>query len=142
MPKKPAPPSDPPAKPRRGRPPKPGGRTPQVEVQRAYRARLVAAGKVVRIIDANAVPIPGFDPAKDGSFERQMVESARDQLRNALSEGDYLKEEVARLRERNTWLEAELKREERNLTNAQRDNVMLKQQLAQKPGKRRLANQN
>ena len=76
MAKKPATPSDPTAKPRRGRPPKPGGRTPQVEVQRAYRARLAADGKVVRTVDAGAVSptpagvaqlsIPEFDPAKDG----------------------------------------------------------------------------
>ena len=60
----------------RGRPPKPGGRIPQVEVQRAYRARLAAAGKVVRVVDAVSVrpapanlastAIPDFDPARRG----------------------------------------------------------------------------
>jgi hypothetical protein len=129
MAKKPATPSSPPAKPRRGRPPKPGGRTPQVEVQRAYRARLKAAGKIVRIVDATAPagapPIPDFDPAKDGVYERDMVAGMREQLRIALSERDYLKDEVARVRERNAYLEAELKDQERHHTNALKDNVAL-----------------
>jgi len=70
-----APPVDPTAKPHRRRLPKPGGRTHQVEVQRAYRVRLAAAGKVVRIVNAGAVAytpagaappsIPDFDPAKE-----------------------------------------------------------------------------
>jgi len=46
--KKPRSPPAPPAKRRRGRPPKPGGPIPRAEIQRAYRARLAAAGKVVR----------------------------------------------------------------------------------------------
>jgi len=44
---------------------------------------------------------------------------------------------VARLRERNAYLEAELKDPERHLTNALKDNVVLKQQAARKPAKRR-----
>ena len=60
MAKQPTTPSEPAARPRRGRPPKPGGRIPQVEVQRAYRARLAAAGKVVRIVDAAAQHTPLF----------------------------------------------------------------------------------
>ena len=134
MPRKPAPP---PAKPRRGRPPKPGGRTPQVEVQRAYRARLAAAGKVVRIVDANALPVPGFDPAKDGIFEREMIASLREQLRIALSKMEIREEEVARLRDRTAHLESELKLQERHLTNALKDKVALEQKLAQKPARRR-----
>jgi len=59
---------------RRGRPPKSGGPKSQAEVQRAYRARLKAAGKIVRIVDAvpagsapagAALSIPDFDPATD-----------------------------------------------------------------------------
>jgi hypothetical protein len=78
----------------RGRPPKPGGRIPQVEVQRAYRARLAAAGKVVRVVDTVSVrpapanlastAIPDFDPARDRIYEREMFEKMRDDLRNAL----------------------------------------------------------
>jgi len=78
-------------------------------VQRAYRARLAAAGKVVRTVDAGAVcptpagvaqlSIPEFDPAKDGVFERQMVASTRDQL-HKLSKLELRGEEVTRLRDR------------------------------------------
>ena len=147
MAKKPATPSDPTAKPRRGRPPKPGGRIPQVEVQRAYRARLAAAGKVVRTVDAGAVSttpagvaqlsIPDFDPAKDGIFERQMIASMRDQLHNASSKLDLREEEVTRLRARTAYLESELKLQERHLTDALKDNIVLKQKLALKPARRR-----
>ena len=126
--KKPPMPSDPTAKPRRGRPPKPGGRITQAEVQRAYRARLAAAGKLVRIVDAAAVSSapagatqslrPDFDPAKDGVFERQMVARIRDQLHNALSKLELREEEVTRLRDRNAYLESELKFQEQHLANA------------------------
>jgi hypothetical protein len=133
MTKKLATPLDPPAAKRRGRPPKPGGRTPQVEVQRAYRARLKAAGKAVRIVDATAtagaVPIPDFDPAKDGVFERAMIARMREQLRSALSKLELREEDVARLRERNAYLEAELRNQERHHTNALKDNIALKQRL-------------
>lgn len=117
MAKRPAP-SGPPRKARRGRPPLPGGRKPQVEVQRAYRARLAAAGKVVRIVDANAVPAPGFDPAKDGIYERAMVEGWRAQLHRVLSERDFLRDELALARERIDGLEAERVRLEREITAA------------------------
>ena len=131
MAKKSATPPDPPAAKRRGRPPKPGGRTPQIEVQRAYRARLKAAGKVVRIVDATAspVPIPDFDPAKDGVFEREMIARMREQLRSALLKLELREEDVARLREGNAALEAELKTQERHHTNALKDKVVLKQRL-------------
>ena len=59
----------------------------QVEIQRAYRARLAAAGKVVRVVDAASVrpasasppttAIPDFDPARDGICERKMMEKMR-----------------------------------------------------------------
>jgi hypothetical protein len=48
-----------------------------------------AAGKVVRIIDAGAAPlppaIPDFNPAIDGIYERAMFERMRDDYLNALS---------------------------------------------------------
>jgi len=106
-------------------------------VQRAYRARLAAAGKVVRVVDANAVPVPGFDPAKDGIFEREMIARLREQLRNALSKAELREEEATRLRERNAYLESELKTQERHLTNALKDKVTLEQKLARKPARRR-----
>lgn len=130
----------------RGRPPKPGGRIPQVEVQRAYRARLAAAGKVVRIVDAatrNLLPanraLPAFadfDPAKDGIYERAMIESMREQLHNALLKLELREEDVARLEQRNAYLEGELQLQEQHITNALKDNIVLKQQLAQKPARR------
>ena len=126
----------------RGRPPKPGGRIPQVEVQRAYRARLAAAGKVVRIVDAVSVrpasanlartAILDFDPARDRIYEREMFEKMRDDLRNALLKLELREEEVARLEQRNAYLEGELKLQERHHTNALKDNIVLKQQLAKK----------
>jgi len=129
---------------RRGRPPKPGGRIPQVEVQRAYRARLAAAGKVVKVVDAAAAPtspapasISDFDPAKDGIYEREMVEGMRNSLHNALSKLELREQDVARLELRNAYLEGELKLQEQHLTNALKDNIMLKQQLAQTRPKRR-----
>jgi len=58
---------------------------PQVELQRPYRARLKAAGKVVRLVDAPATArTPDFDPAKDSIFELQMVESVRIVCRGGL----------------------------------------------------------
>jgi hypothetical protein len=61
------------------------------------------------IVDARlaAQSIPDFDPAKDGVFDRQMVESMRDQLRTALVRLELREEEVRDLRDRNTHLELE-----------------------------------
>ena len=98
----------------------------QVHVQRNYRTRLRAAGKAFRIVYAD------FHPAKDGLFERDMVASMRDQLHAPLSKPALREDEAARLRERNAALEAELKTHGQHLTNALKDNVVLKQQLAQK----------
>jgi hypothetical protein len=93
---------------RRGRPPKPGGRTPEVEVQRAYRARLAAAGKVVRIVDAAAVDpasarvslasASDFDPATQMICDRAAFADMRDRLHNAL-----LKLELRELAGVATW---------------------------------------
>lgn len=137
-------PAAPAAKRPRGRPPKPGGRIPQAEVQRAYRARLAAAGKVVRVVDAVPAPagpvpaaIPDFDPARDGIYEREMVAGMQDELRNALLKLELREQDVARLEQRSAHLERELKLQEQHLTNALKDNIVLKQQLAQTPAKRR-----
>jgi hypothetical protein len=143
MAKQPKPSPSPPDAPRcRGRPPKPGGRIPQVEVQRAYRARLAAAGKIVRIVDAGAGPpppaIPDYNLATDAIYERTMVEKMRDDLRHALNKLELREEDVQRLGQRNAYLEGELRLQEQHLTNALKDNIVLKQQLAEKrPTKRR-----
>jgi len=131
----------------RGRPPKPGGRIPQAEVQRAYRARLAAAGKVVRIVDAARLalatagqaigPTPDFDPSRDGIYERAMVEKMHEDLRNALLKLELREEDVARLEQRNAYLERELKLLERHHTNSLKELVTLRQQLAEKKPTRR-----
>jgi hypothetical protein len=87
-----------PAAKRRGRPPKPGGPIPQVEIQRAYRARLAAAGKVVRLIDASSA----------GAFDREAFSKMRDKLHNALLKSELREQDVARLEARNAYLESEL----------------------------------
>ena len=131
-----APPSTPTGKRPRGRPQKPGGRIPQAEVQRAYRARLAAAGKVVRLIDAAALTnppataVPGFDPETQGIYDRAMIEDLRERLGNALSKLQLQEEEMARLSQRNAYLERELKLQEQQITLSLKEIVTLKQQLA------------
>jgi hypothetical protein len=146
MAKKPKPrsPPAPPAKRRRGRPPKPGGPTPQAEIQRAYRARLAAAGKVLRLVDvASASPalasIPGFDPATQLVCDRQAFEGMREKLHNALLEVERRRDDVAQLETRNAYLERELKLQERHNTNVLKEVIELKRQLAKKKPKKRRA---
>jgi hypothetical protein len=127
MAKKPRKPPAPPAKRRRGRPPNPGGPTRQVEIQRAHRARLAAAGKVVRLVDvvlgsaATANPalasISGFDPATQLVCDRQALEGMRKNLHDALLEVERRRDDVARLETRNAYLERELKPQDRHHTN-------------------------
>lgn len=141
MAKKPGPRSAPVAK-RRGRPAKPGGRKPQVEVQRAYRARLKAAGKVVRVVraipatpaSASVAPplIPDFDPATQMICDRALFEGISERLHNALLKIERQEQDVERLTTRNAYLEGELKREEQHHTNALKEIVTLKQQLAKR----------
>lgn len=115
-------------KPRRGRPPNP-----------SYRARLAAAGHGVRLVDIGAAQtsLAHFDAAKDGIYERAMVDGVRDPLLNVLVQLERREQDVARLQARNAHLEAELRLQVQHLTNAVKDNFMLKQILAQKTTKRR-----
>jgi hypothetical protein len=130
MAKNPTPPPSVPALKRpRGRPPKPGGRMSQVEVQRAYRARLAAAGKVVRIVDATN---PALASIPDAEFE-----AIRERLHNALLKLELREQDVARLGQRNAYLEGELKLQGQHHTNALKEIVTLKQQLVQQAEKRR-----
>jgi hypothetical protein len=99
---------------RRGRPPKPGGAMTPAAVQRAYRARLKAAGKVVKLVDAD------FDPAV-----------VRDKLHNALLELELRDQDVARLEERNRFLESELVRLEREATQAAKDRITARREAAE-----------
>jgi hypothetical protein len=147
MAKKPNPPSPVPVVPRRrGRPPMPGGRMSQVEVQRAYRARLAAAGKVVRIVDAGAIDpvaprvalasVPDFDPARDGIYERAIFEKMRDDLHNALLRVGILEEDRNRWQTDCARAEAELRIERQLHTNTIKDKIVLQKEIAaikQKP---------
>jgi hypothetical protein len=126
-----------PAVKRRGRPPRPGGPKPQVEVQRAHRARLTVAGKVVRLVDAVAMTppsaIPGFDPATQLICDRETFEVAmRTRLHNALVELEVRVDDVKRLEARNDYLEGELRRSEQHHTIALKDIIVLKQQLVKR----------
>ena len=99
----------------------------QVEVQRAYRARLAAAGKVVRIVDA-VQPAPASIP--DAEFE-----ALRKRLHDALLKLERREQDVARLEQRNAYLAGELKLQGQHHTNALKEIVTLKQQLAQQAEK-------
>jgi hypothetical protein len=109
-------------------------------VQRAYRARLAAPGKAVRVVDAVPVrPLPvspaltaiaDFDPARDGFYERAMFEKMRDDLHNALLKLELREQDVARLEQRNACLEGGLKLQGQRHTNALEEVIILKQRLA------------
>jgi hypothetical protein len=114
----------------RERPPKPGGRVPQVEVQRAYHARLAAAGKIVRVVDA----IPA-SPAL-ASIPGTEFEAMRERLHNALLRLELREQDVARLEQRNAYLEGELKLQGQHHTNALKEVITLGRQLAEKLAKR------
>jgi hypothetical protein len=136
----------PPAKRRRGRPPKPGGPKPQAEVQRAYRARLAAAGKVVRLVDANAAsPVPAaladFDPVRDGIYERAWVANMQDDLRRAIIQAGRLEKDRDRWKKDYDRAEAQLRRLEewrsddwKEKTALQNEVAALKRQLADRRG--------
>ena len=108
----------------RGRPPSPQGAKPRAEVQRAYRERRKAAGKVLRVIDTWTTMTPAE------------IAEVRERLGNALLELELRQQEVARLEARNAYLESELKRVEQHHTIALKDNIVLKKQLAERPKRR------
>jgi hypothetical protein len=91
-----------------------------VEVQRAYRARLKAAGKVLKLVDADAIA------------DLAMFEGMREKLHNALLKLERREQDVARLEQRNTYLENELTRLEQHHTNALKEIVTLKQKVAKR----------
>lgn len=115
----------------RGRPRKPNALT-QAEIQRAYRARLVAAGKAVRVVHVGDVP--EFDPETHFIAERAFFEELRQNYHNAILKTELLEDDRHRLVERNAYLESELKRLERVHTNALKEIISLKQSLAKKHG--------
>ena len=124
------------AKRRRGRPPSPNGPKSQADIQRAYRARLAAAGKFVRLVDT----------VREDAPDLATFVGMREKLHNALVQLELQGRDVARLEARNAYLESELilqhqhQHQHQHHTNAIKDNVVLKRQLAemaQKPPKRR-----
>jgi hypothetical protein len=108
----------------RGRPPSPQGAKPRAEVQRAYRERRKAAGKVLRVIDTWTTMTPAE------------IAEMRERLSNALLQLELRQQDVARLEARNAYLESELKRVEQHHTIALKDNIVLKKQLAERPKRR------
>jgi hypothetical protein len=111
------PPSQPVKRPR-GRPPTPEGARPGAEIQRNYRERLKAAGKIVRVIDTWATMTPAE------------IAALREQLGNALLQLELRDRDVARLDQRNAYLEAEMKRVEAHNLNLMKENIVLKQATA------------
>jgi hypothetical protein len=117
--------SDPKTKRPRGRPPSPQGAKPRAEVQRAYRERRKAAGKVLRVIDTWATMTPAE------------IAEMRERLGNALRDLELRQQDVQRLEARNAYLEGELRRAEQHLTNALKDNIVVKQAAVAERPKRR-----
>jgi hypothetical protein len=60
-----------------------------------------------------------------------------ERFRVTLLDLELREQDVARLTERNAYLEGEMKAQEQHHTNSLKEIVMLKQQLAEKPSKRR-----
>jgi hypothetical protein len=94
----------------RGRPRKPDALTP-AQIQRAYRARLTATGKAVRVVQLDAAP--GSDSEADAIADRAYYAELRDKYHHALLRIEFLEEDRARLDKRNAYLETELKHLER-----------------------------
>ena len=139
-------PAAPVAKRKRGRPPSPNGPKSQAEIQRAYRARLAAAGKIVRAADAAAIgsaapsvalaSVPDFDPARDGIYDRAMFAKMRDDLHNALIHIQVLDRDRTRWQNDCARAEAELRLERQHHTNTIKDKILLQKEIAalkQKP---------
>ena len=109
-------PAAPTAKRPRGRPPSHSGAKSQAEIQRDYRARLAA----------RAAEIAATRP------DLKTFEEMRDKLHNALLKLEIRDQDVARLEQRNAYLERELKLQGQHYTNALKEVVVLKQELARR----------
>jgi hypothetical protein len=121
---------------KRGRHPSLGGPKSQAEIQRAYRARLSAAGKVVRIVDAAALtnPVVSTHPGEsaiDRINERAMLEKLRDDLNNALIRIQILGEDRTRWQNDCARAEAELRTERQHHTNTIKDKILLQKEITE-----------
>jgi len=110
----------PPPKRPRGRPPLPHAKS-RADIQRDYRERRKAAGKVLRVIDTRAT----MTPAESAKL--------REKLDRALRELTLRKQDVARLMARNTQIEVELRRVEQHNLRLLKDIIALKQAAAEPP---------
>lgn len=110
----------------RGRPRKPGALT-QAERQRAYRARLAAAGKMVRVVQPGATR--DFDPEVHVVLDRTFFEDLRENYRHAILKLELLEERRAELEKRNAYLENELKRVEQVHTVRLKELIVLRQMV-------------
>ena len=145
------PPDAPPVQPRRGRPPKPDGAISKAEVQRAYRERQKAAGKIVRTIDAATLTaiqagppttspdpaIPDFDPKTQVIIDRDFFQEMQEKLRNALLKLALREADVAQLHQRNHQLHAELTELRGHYAAVQKDKIVLQTQIAAAAPRRR-----
>jgi hypothetical protein len=91
-------------------------RSPQAEIQRAYRARLAAQAA---------------DTAATRPDLKTFLEM-RDELHNALLKLELREQDVAWLEQRNAYLEGELKLQGQHHTNALKEVIVLKQELAKR----------
>jgi chromosome segregation ATPase len=103
---------------RRGRPPIAEGAKSRTDIQRDYRARLKAAGKVLRFVDTWTTMTPAE------------IAELRQRLDNALLKLELREQDVARLDQRVAYLEGELRRVEQHHTNALKEIITLKQTAA------------
>ena len=101
----------------RGRPPTPEGAKSRAEVQRAYRERAKAAGKMVMTIDTWSTMTPAE------------IAKMREQLRHALLQIELLEEDRARWRSDCAKAEAELKRVEWAHSITRKEKIVLQMQL-------------
>jgi hypothetical protein len=79
---------------------------------------------------------PDFDPARDGVYERAMIEKMRDDLHNALLRIELLEEDRNRWQTDCARAEAELRIERQHHTNTIKDKIVLQKEIAalkQKP---------
>ena len=74
--------------------------------------------------------VSDFDPARDGIYERKLVEGMGDRLHALGLKLQRRDQDVARLEHRNVHLESELRLLGQHHNNALKDIIMLKQQLA------------
>jgi hypothetical protein len=106
----------------RGRPPtSPEGSKTRAAIQRDYRERRKAAGKVLRVIDTWKTMTPAE------------IAELRERLDSALLKLKLREQDVTRLDQRNGYLEAELRRVEQHNQHLLKELILLRQTAAAAP---------